>query len=46
MKSNDSKCKQKRYKEINKTTFKKGYANHKKSKNLINYKNDDTLSVE
>ena len=42
----DSKYKQNRYKEICKTTFKKRYANHIKSFNLINSKNDTTLSIE
>ena len=42
----DSKYKQKRYKRICGTTFKKGYANHKKSFNLTNSKNDTTLSIE
>ena len=46
IKCSDSKYKQKRYKEICKTTFKKRYENHKKSFNLINSKNDTTLSVE
>ena len=46
IKCSDSKYKQKRYKEICETTFKKRYANHKKSFNLINSKNDITLSVE
>ena len=42
----DSKFKQKRYKGICETTFKKRYANHKKSFNLIKSKNDTTLSIE
>ena len=42
----DSKYKQKRYKGICETTFKKRYANHKKSFNLIKSKNDITLSIE
>ena len=46
IKCSDSKYKQKRYKGICETTFKKRYANHKKSFNLINSKNDITLSVE
>ena len=46
IKCSDSKCKQKRYKGICETTFKKLYANHKKSFNLINSKNDTNLSVE
>ena len=46
IKCNDSKCKQKRHKGICETTFKKRYANHKKSFNLIKSKNDTTLSIE
>ena len=46
IKCSDSKCKQKRSKEICETTFKKRYANHKKSFNLSNSKNDTTLSAE
>ena len=46
IKYSESKYKQKRYKGICETTFKKRYANHKKSFNLINSKNDTTLSVE
>ena len=46
IKCSNSKYKQKRYKGICETTFKKRYANHKKSFNLINSKNDTTLSVE
>ena len=42
----DSKFKQKRYKGICETTFKKRYANHKKSFNLIKSKNDTNLSIE
>ena len=42
----DSKYQQKRYKGICKITFKKHYANHKKSFNLIKSKNDTTLSIE
>ena len=42
----DSKYKQKRYKRICETTFKKHYANHKKSFNLIKFKNDTILSIE
>ena len=42
----DSKYKQKRYKRICGTTIKRGYANHKKSFNLTNSKNDTTLSIE
>ena len=45
-KCSDSKYKQKRYKRICETTFKKHYANHKKSFNLIKSKNDTTLSIE
>ena len=46
IKCSDSKYKQKKYKGIRETTFKKRYANHKKPFNLINYKNENTLSVE
>ena len=46
IKCSDCKYKQKRYKGICETTFKKCYANHKKSFNLINSKNGTTLSVE
>ena len=42
----DGKYKQKRYKGICETTFKKRYANHKRSFNLIKSKNDTTLSIE
>ena len=45
-KSSDSKYKQKKYKGICETTFKKRYANHKKSLNLIKSKNDTTLFIE
>ena len=45
-KCSDSKYKQKRNKGICETTFKKRYANHKKSFNLINSRNDTTLYVE
>ena len=45
-KCNERKYKPKRYKGICETTFKKHYANHKKSFNLINSKNDTTLSIE
>ena len=45
-KCNDSKHKQKRYKGIVVTTFKECYANHKKTFNLINSKNDTTLPTE
>ena len=41
-----SKYKQKRYKGICETTFKKRYATQKKLFNLINSKNDAILSVE
>ena len=44
--SNNTKYKEKRYKGICETTFKKRYANHKKSFNIISYKNDTTLSTE
>ena len=46
IKCSDSKYKQKRYKGICETTFKKCYANHKKSFNLIKSKNDTTLFME
>ena len=46
IKCNHSKYKQKRYKGICETTFKKRYVNHKKSFNLIKSKNDTTLSIE
>ena len=46
IKFSDSKYKQKRYKGICEMTFKKRYANHKKPFNLINSKNDTTLSVK
>ena len=46
IKCSDSKYKQKRYKGICETTFKKCYTNHKKLFNLINSKNDTTLSIE
>ena len=46
IKCSDSKYKQKRYKGICETTFKKRYANHKKSFNLIKSKNDINLSLE
>ena len=46
IKSSDSKYKQKGYKGIYETTFKKRCANHKKSFNLTNSKNDTTLSIE
>ena len=42
----DSKFKQKRYKGTCETTFKKRYANQKKSFNLIKSKNDTTLSID
>ena len=45
-KCSDSKYRQKRYKGICETTFKKRCANHKKSFNWINFKNDTILSVE
>ena len=41
-----SKYKQKRHKGLCETTFQKRYANHKKSFNLSNSKNDTTLSKE
>ena len=41
-----SKCKQKRYKEICKTIFKKRYTNHKNSSSLFKSKNDKALSTE
>ena len=46
IKCSDSKYKQKRYKGICETTFKKCYANHKKSFNLVKSRNDTALSVE
>ena len=46
IKCSGSKCKRKRYKGICEATFKKRYANHKKSFRLINSKNDTTLSIE
>ena len=46
IKCSDNKYKQKRYKGICETTFKKRYTNHKKSFNLIKSKNDTTLSIE
>ena len=46
IKCSDSKYKQKRYKAICETTFKKRCANYKKSFNLIKSKNDTTLSME
>ena len=46
IKCNHSKYKQKRYKGICETTFKKRYANHKISFKLINSKNSIALSVE
>ena len=46
IKSNDSTYKQKRFKGICETTFKKLYVNHKNSFNLIKSKNDTTLSIE
>ena len=42
----DGKCKQKIYKGICETTFKKRHANHKKLFNLVKSINDTTLSVE
>ena len=45
-KCSDSKHKQKRQKGICETTFKKCYANQRKSFNLIKSKNDTTLSIE
>ena len=46
IKCSDNKYKQKRYKGTCETTFKKRYANHKKSFNLIDSKYDTTLSIE
>ena len=43
IKCNDSKYKQKIYKEICETTFKKRYANQEKPFDLINSKNDTTF---
>ena len=45
IKCSDSKYKEKRYKGICETTFKK-HANHKTSFNLTKSKNDTTLSIE
>ena len=45
-KCNDNKYKQKTYKVIRETNFKKYYANDKKSFNLIKSKNDTNLSIE
>ena len=45
-KYSDSKYEQKPYKGICETTFKKRYANHKKSFNLIKSKIDAILSIE
>ena len=46
IKCNDSKYQQKRYKGICEMTFKKRYANHKKSFNLMKSINDTTLTIE
>ena len=46
IKCGDSKYKQKRYKRICETTFKKRYANHRKSFNLSKSENGTTLSIE
>ena len=46
IKSSDSEYGQKRCKGICETTFKKLYANHKKSFNFVKSKNDTTLSIE
>ena len=46
IKCNDSKYKQKGYKGICETNFKKCFANHKKTFNLIKSKNDTNLSIE
>ena len=46
IKCSDSKYKQKRYKRICETTFKKRYANQRKSFNLSKSENDTTLSIE
>ena len=43
IKCNNSKYKQKRFQGICETTFKKGYADHKRSFNLIKSKNDTTF---
>ena len=45
IKCNDSKYKQKICKRICETSFRKRYANHKKSVNLIKSKNETTLSI-
>ena len=44
--SNDKNYKPKLYKESCKTTFKKGFGNHKKSFNVPLYKHDTKLSTE
>ena len=46
IKCNHSKYKENRYKGICEAIFKKHYANHKKSFNLIKSKNGTTLSIE
>ena len=46
VKCGDSEYKSKRYKGICETTFKKSYASHKKSFNLIKSKKETTLSIE
>ena len=46
IKCSDNKYKQKTYKGVCEATFKKSYANRKKSFNLIESKNDTTLSIE
>ena len=46
IKCNDSKYKQKGYKGICETDYKKCFANHKKIFNLIKSKNDTNLSIE
>ena len=46
IKCSDSKYKQKRYKEICETTFKKRYASQKRSFSLFKFKNQTILSTE
>ena len=46
IKCSDSKNEQKRHRGISETTFKKHFANHEKSFNLIKSKNNSTLSID
>ena len=46
IKCSDCKYKRKRYKGVCEMSFKKRYANHKKSFNIIKSKNDTSLSME